>query len=135
MDLFDTYLNKCQSVEFDWSRNNCGHFGAGWVEMAEGDNKLKGVVFPGTQEEVVAFVKTYGSMIEMITKLLGRHHISPSFAVRGDLVYAPISGSGTGGCGGMLGVCNGSTAIFLREGSGVVTLRMRVATHAWRVNQ
>lgn len=132
MDLLDSYLNGFSEPEFDWSKNNCGHFAAGWVKMTEGVDRLNGVVFPEKHEDIVdMIIHSYGSMLDMISKLMGRYPISPSFAVRGDLVFSPTPS----GCGGMLGICNGSTAVFLREGSGIVALRMRVATHAWRVNQ
>lgn len=133
MDLLDDYLMKCSGSEFSWPKNNCGHFSAGWVLRAEGEDKLAGIEFPDTVEKVAEFVATYGSMVDMVTKLLGRHPIPPSFAMRGDLVFSPLKSDQ--GCGGLLGICNGSTAIFLREGSGFVTLRMRFVTHAWRINQ
>lgn len=136
MDKLDRYLSCYKEEEFDWANMNCGHFSSKWVLECEGFDPLAGVAFPSTPEGVNEVVKQYGSLADMISSRLGRGSLSSAFAIRGDIVMAPLTGvAGSVGVGAMIGICNGGTAVFLREGSGIITLRMRVASHAWRIVQ
>ena len=121
MDSLD-YLMKCSGPE---SAGPEQLWACRLVLRAGGEVRLAGIEFLTLWRRWPEFVAgPYGSMVDMVRP--GRHPITPSFAMRGDLVFPAEIRLGCGG--GLLGICNGSTAIFLCVlGSG-----FHIAPHALR---
>lgn len=135
MDVLDKYLMEYKDSGFDWNGSTCIHFSAKWVALMESKDPLQ--VFPElptTLEGFREFIATHGEFKDLVSKALGRYPVSAAMARRGDLVLA-LASSAEDGVGALLGICNGSTAVFLREGSGIIALRMRHVSFAWRISQ
>ena len=136
----DVYLAAAQP--FDWQRNNCAHFAAGWVLLASGRDvpPLWSALMRNTRAALRHLHRAGGRMAA--TAAADEHfgqHLGGLYAARGDVVLLsvdPAASEAGAHCGMPLGmawgVCTGGQIAALGVG-GVVFLPLTAESAAWRV--
>lgn len=114
---------------FDWARNNCCHFAAGWVRAEEGLDAMPLVLTPDAMA-THRLIASYGGLAEAVTEQLGRAPIAPAQALMGDLVMVPLPDNPARAS---VGICNGRTTLLLGPAGETLFVPTLQGTHAWRV--
>lgn len=119
----DDYLAACPP--FDWRTHNCGHFAAGWLQVAEGAAPPAPVLACGAAYRL-SLRRLQVDLAGYMTHTLQRQPVPPSSARPGDLLlWACNNRQG-------LAICTGRTAAGISP-AGVQHMAMQHATQAWPV--
>jgi hypothetical protein len=124
------YAAAQQGRAFDWQAANCCHFAARWMHEETGVDPMS--MLPLTDSALAAhrLIRSLGgSLVEAWTGQLGRPPIAPQFAQTGDVVRIALPAPDDEA----IGICAGSTAMFVSRDGELVHVRMAHATHTWRL--
>lgn len=126
------YLDERRSRQFSWRDWNCAHFAAEWVEHAEGVRLLSGDGCPQAETlfAAVRLATSKGGLRRAVSDTLGREPRNPLASNVGDLVLF----EGETGGAGMLGICNGASAVTLHPVQGFSSAPMRAASCVWKIH-
>jgi len=126
----DEYMDSRREKPFDWHRNNCGHFVAGWVEKMEG----KTVELPETLKAQARLKARDGGVPAAVTRALNRQPLDEeSFAQTGDVAAVLLPGKR--GDRYSLGIVSGHRVILLSPEGGFVFAGTQFVTRAWPVGR
>lgn len=133
--LLDEYLDRCRSRKFNWQGWNCAHFTGGWVEYAEGSRAVLDAYTQHTltPRAALRFAQSLGGLRQAYTGLLQREPAHPFAARIGDLVLFDY-GDRVESSAGVMGICNGISAVILHPASGFSSAPMGAAACVWKIN-
>lgn len=126
----DQYLNAKTDDRFSWSRHNCCHVVAGWVQAETGTDPMRGLPWTHSMTAAHRLIRQLGgSLAAAWTRQLGRPPVPATLARTGDVVLVPIAPGSDA-----VGLCAGRHAAVLTEADGLALLPMEQATICWRID-
>jgi hypothetical protein len=122
--ILAAHIAEANSYIFQWGEHDCALWCADWIQKITGNDlaaNLRGQY--STEEEARAILQSLG--LSAWSELPDNHLplIPVKKAARGDLVLHPA---------GMLGICDGAFAYFLRD-VGVTRIAFTKCVKAWKV--
>ena len=120
------YLQQWGGEPFSWSRRNCCHFSAGWVQRCTGVDHLQGIAPVAGPRGALRLLRQHGGSLQAAVDAR-LQPILPALAQVGDLVLLPIGGIHA------VGICAGRMAAMLAVSGEVVHQVMGDAVAGWRV--
>ncbi len=128
--LLEDYLSTCRGRMFNWPEWNCVHFTGEWVAYAEGSRAILNGYTQYTLTPLAAlrFARSLGGLRQAYTALLQRDPLPPLAARIGDVALFDSPGAG------VLGICNGTSAVILHPAGGFSSMPMGAASCVWKID-
>lgn len=117
--------------KFNWATCNCALFAFSAAEEITGKDFVAHYKGPKTKKAIIAKMRRIcgGGVEDVMNKEIGDPLPSVLSAKRGDIISFDF------GIGGpALGVCNGSSGIFISENDGLISVPISECRFAWSIN-
>jgi hypothetical protein len=127
------YLSSRAHQPFDWSRANCCHLAAGWVQHLTGRHPMADLPATPDARAALRLVRTLGGSLRAAwSQQLGVQASAPGGAAVGDLLLFATPAHADG-VGALIAICLGDMAVASDEAGHLQILPMDRAFCRWPV--